>query len=174
MPVLGGTYKVSFRGHADKDEVISNSNFFSLGPLFGSGMYGPPTGFSYIETPWVSHCFIEAIVSNYVPHCFPWWGKHTISLLAPHPNLNFYLTVSIPVNPMSAFAKSTILISSRDRQCWERVLEARSYRILSILNTYRKTLSSQALTNLCFKNWLHWTIDHLQTFIFAPYLHTFY
>lgn len=51
MSMLGGTYKVSFRGHADEDKVISNSNFFSLRPLFGSGMYGPPTGFSYIETP---------------------------------------------------------------------------------------------------------------------------
>jgi len=41
-----GEVKVSFRGYADEDKVISNSNFFSLRPLFGSGMYGPPTGFS--------------------------------------------------------------------------------------------------------------------------------
>lgn len=51
MLVLGGTYKVSFRGYADKDEVITNSNLFSLRPLLGSGMYGPPTGFSYTKAP---------------------------------------------------------------------------------------------------------------------------
>lgn len=124
MLVLGGTYKVSFRGHADKDEVIANSNLFSLRPLLGSGMYGPPTGFSYTKAPWVSGCFIEASVPNSFPHPLSsWWESqththpHTQAGVCTHtPHLNFYLSISIPGTLHLLLMMFIMFIFSRDRK----------------------------------------------------------
>lgn len=93
MLLLRSTYKVSFRGHADEDKVISDSHFLSFRPLFGSRMYGPPAGFSYMKVLWVSLCVPESS-DPILSHISSWW--HTFPF-SPSLCFNFYLPITSPV-----------------------------------------------------------------------------
>ena len=136
--MLGGTYKVSLRGHTDEDEVITNSNLFSLRPLLGSGMNGPPTGFSCTKAPWVSDCITEVSVPNSAPHppsscseSLKHTHTHTHTCTHP-PDLNFYLSISIPVTPTSAleYVYHFHFLYKQKDSVWRRTLEPKSYRSL--------------------------------------------
>lgn len=158
--LVGSTYKVSFRGHADKDEVITNSNFLSLGSLFGSRMYGPPTGFSYINAPWVSHCFMETSVPKSVPHSpFSWEQslKHTCANSRPQ-----FLFSPIPARLSYHFH----FFQWQENRVWERVVESRNYRSFWVFLIHIEKCFHHRYLQI-FKNWLHGSTGYLHTFIFC-------
>lgn len=131
MLLSGGTYKVSFRGHTDEDKVISNPYFLSFRSLFGSRMYGPPTGFSYMRAAWVSLFVRESSDPNSASYSFL-----MTYLSLPSSQLSLFLflfTYNQTCCVVYTLDYSFIFHEDRKGTIWERSLEVSMYRRLNIL-----------------------------------------